>query len=94
MVQYIERNENDEAIYRLKYYSKLIYNIECKNQQTGFGTNMFQNIENTDKGLKQELLEFGNQHGITRIEITIYNIDCKERIETLYKRGLPVIEEA
>lgn len=40
MVQWIENN------HRCKFYDKIVYNIECKNQNETFGTNFCLNIDN------------------------------------------------
>ncbi len=65
MVQFIE------GPYRAKFYDKIIYNIECANQATSFGSNFGLNIDNArDEHLEMSLEEVGRSHGLTRLEIT------------------------
>lgn len=65
MVQWID------GVYRCKFYDKIIYNIECKNQNSKYGCNFSYNIDNTnDLYLEHSLNEFGRDEGLTRLEIT------------------------
>lgn len=65
MVQFIEDP------FRCKFYDKIIYNIECANQATQFGSNFGLNLDNArDEHLERSLEEVGRSYGLTRLEIT------------------------
>lgn len=65
MVQFIDKH------FWCKFYDKIIYNIECANQATQFGSNFGLNIDNSrDEHLEKSLEEVGRSYGLTRLEIT------------------------